>query len=225
MTRGPRPLVPPDARLTSRWLHGLAYRRAIDFLHLLDELQATARTGLHYATDPYDRERYERLLALALEGYESALALPPPEARARLARDFGYVTAKVGANAAIFDDEERILLVHRADDHCWGLVSGWVDTGEDPAETIVREANEEVGLTATVDALVGVWGRQASSVDGPHGAVALLYLCSVAPGPITISHEAIDARYRRIDEVEGWHKNHEHYARTALAFRRERAGA
>jgi ADP-ribose pyrophosphatase YjhB (NUDIX family) len=205
-------------------LHGLAYRRAIDFLHLLDELQATARTGLHYATDPYDRERYERLLEVALEGYESALALPPEETRARLARDLGYVTSKVGANAAIFDDEERILLVHRADDHCWGLVSGWIDSGEDPAETVVREVQEEVGLDATIDGLIGVYGRQASSVNGPHGCVAVLYLCSVAPGRITISHESIDGRYCDIDAVEGWHKNHEHYARTALAFKRARAG-
>jgi ADP-ribose pyrophosphatase YjhB (NUDIX family) len=133
------------------------------------------------------------------------------------------VTSKVGANAAIFDDEDRILLVHRSDDHCWGLVSGWVDSGEDPAETVVREVREEVGLTATVDELVGVYGRQASSVNGPHGCVAVLYLCSVEPGPITISHEAIDGRYCAIDEVEGWHKNHEHYARIALERRRVRA--
>jgi ADP-ribose pyrophosphatase YjhB (NUDIX family) len=205
-------------------LHGLAYLRAIDLLHLLDELQATARTGLHYATDPYDRERYERLLALAVDGYAAALALPPEEVRARLARDLGYVTSKVGANAAIFDDDDRILLVRRADDHCWGLVSGWVDNGEDPADTVVREVQEEVGLDATIDDLVGVYGRQASSVNGPHGCVAVLYLCSVAPGEITISHEAIDGCYCDIDAVESWHKNHEHYARTALAFRRARVG-
>jgi ADP-ribose pyrophosphatase YjhB (NUDIX family) len=148
--------------------------------------------------------------------------VPPEEARARLARDLGYVSSKVGSNAAIFDDEDRILLVRRSDDHCWGLVSGWVDSGEDPAETVVREVQEEVGLTATIDDLIGVYGRQASSVNGPHGCVAILYLCSVAPGPITISHEAIDGRYCDIDAVEGWHKNHEHYARTALAFKRGR---
>ena len=65
----------------------------MDLLHLLDELQAVARTGLEYATDPYDRERYTRLLDLAVEGYAEALSLPEPEIRARLARDLGYVTA------------------------------------------------------------------------------------------------------------------------------------
>lgn len=138
------------------------------------------------------------------------------------------MTAKVGADAAIFDATDRILLVRRTDDGCWGLVSGWVDCGESPAETVVREVREEVGLDATVDALVGVFGRPAATDFGPHGVVAVVYLCSVAPGDVRVlPHEVLEARYRAIDEVTPWHKNHEEYARAALAFartRRERPG-
>jgi len=219
MTRGPLPLDPPDARLTSRCCHGVAYGLRIDLLHVLDELQAVGRTGLRSADDPYDRERYERLLALAVEGYAEALELPPAEVRARLAADLGYVTAKVGAEAAIFDDQDRILLIRRSDDQTWGLISGYVDAGESPAETIVREVREEVGLDATVVALVDVFGRPASALNGPHGTVGILYLCTVAPGEVTLSHETLDARYWDIDAVEPWHKNHRDYARAALAFR------
>ena len=198
---------------------------AIDLLQLLDELQAIARTGLSYTDNAYDRERYERLLTLAVEGYASALALPPEEARSRLGGELGYVTAKVGADAAIFDDSDRILLVRRTDDGCWGLVSGWVDSGESPADTVVREVREEVGLDATVDALVGVFGRPASPELGPHGIVAVVYLCSVAPGaPRVLPHEVLEARYWDIDDVTPWHKNHEDYARDALAFARARRG-
>jgi 8-oxo-dGTP pyrophosphatase MutT (NUDIX family) len=192
----------------------------MDLLHLLDELQSVARTGLVYATDPYDRERYTRLLDLAVEGYSEALSLPEPEVRARLARDLGYVTAKVGAEAAIFDDDDRILLIQRSDDHCWGLVSGYVDAGESPAETIVREVAEEIGLDATILGLVDVFGRRASVMNGPHGTVGVLYLCSVAPGEPRISHEVLDARYWDIDAVDPWHKNHQDYALAALAYRR-----
>ncbi len=181
-----------------------------------------ARIGLTYATDPYDRERYERLLVLASEGYGNALSLPPGEVRARLAKDLGYVTSKVGADGAIFDDSDRLMLVQRADDHCWGLVSGWVDVGEDPADTVVREIREEIGLTATVDALIDVFGRQASAEHGPHGTVGIVYLCSVEPGELVLSHEVVDAGYRDIDSVDRWHKNHGDYARAALAFRQAR---
>jgi Hydrolase of X-linked nucleoside diphosphate N terminal len=34
----------------------------MNILPLLDELQAIARNGLAYTTNPYDRERYEHLL-------------------------------------------------------------------------------------------------------------------------------------------------------------------
>ncbi len=133
------------------------------------------------------------------------------------------MTAKVGADAAIFDDQDRILLVHRTDDATWGLVSGWVEGGETPAETVVREVAEEVGLSATVVELIDVVGRAANISYGPHGVVAILYRCSVSPGAIECSHEATEARYWDIDEVSNWHHNHEHLARLAVAAHR-RAG-
>jgi ADP-ribose pyrophosphatase YjhB (NUDIX family) len=98
-------------------------------------------------------------------------------------------------------------------------VSGYVDAGESPADTIVREVREEIGLEATIEALVEVFGRRASARNGPHGTVGILYLCTVAPGELTLSHEVLDARYWEIDAVKLWHKNHEVYARAALEFR------
>lgn len=223
---------PPSARPRStgtahgcRWCQASRSVSGIDALALFDELQAIARNGLTYSENPYDRERYERLLDLATRGYGEALSLPPEDVRSRLAGDLGYVTAKVGADAAIFDEQDRILLVHRADDGRWGLVSGWVDAGETPADTVVREVGEEVGLVATVLGLVDVIGRPAGSGYGPHGVVAVVYRCSVAPGEIRCSHEVREARYRAIDEVRDWHHNHERLARTALSAHLAARGA
>lgn len=185
-------------------------------------MRAIAETGLAYTTDPYDRERCTRLLDLVTRGYAAALDLPEPEVRSRLARDLGYQSAKVGADAAIFDDEDRILLVHRADSLTWGLISGWVDPGETPTTTVVREVHEEVGLEVTHFSLVDVVGRPAGTRYGPHAVVSIVYLCTVAPGPVVISHESVGAEYRRIEDVEDWHANHEQLAAIALAARRAR---
>jgi 8-oxo-dGTP pyrophosphatase MutT (NUDIX family) len=193
-------------------------------LTLLDELRAIAQTGLHYSTDPYDRERCTRLLALATEGLSEALDLPEPEVRARLARDLGYVSAKVGADAAIFDDDGRMLMVLRADDERWGFISGWVDPGETPTTTVVREVHEEVGLTVTDFELVDAVGRRAGTQYGPHAVVSIIYLCTVAPGPIVISHESLAAEYRELESVETWHANHESLAHLARAAWRARQG-
>jgi hypothetical protein len=83
----------------------------IDILSLLDELQTIARNGLTYATNPYDRERYTRLLELVALYYSKTLDIPPDEVKQSFAKELGYITPKVGGDAAIFDETGKLLLV------------------------------------------------------------------------------------------------------------------
>ena len=191
----------------------------------LDEVRAIAQTGLHYATDPFDRERYEQLLALTAREFADRSGLVAGEVRTRFARDLGYVTAKVGAAAAIFDEHDRVLLVRRADDNRWGLIGGWVDTNETPEESVVREVAEEVGLTARVDRLVGVFGLPAGSYGHPHSLVSVVYLCHAVRGTVRAQpHEVNEIAWRSVDDVDDWHNHHETLARAALEMRWRRAG-
>ncbi len=186
-------------------------------------MRAIARTGLHFTESEYDRERYERLLEIAAREYAPVARLPEGAVLDRFRAELGYNTTKVGAEAAVFAPDERLLLVRRADDNCWGLISGWVDSGETPAETVLREFAEETGLDATIDELVGIFARPASVEYGPHATIAVLYLCSITDGEIAWpEHEILEVAWSGIDTVERWHKNHEHYARAALARWRER---
>jgi ADP-ribose pyrophosphatase YjhB (NUDIX family) len=187
-------------------------------LSLLDEVRAIARTGLHYTESGYDRERYERLLALTTREYADIARLPEGAVLERFRAELGYCTTKVGADAAAIDADERLLLVRRADDGCWGLVSGWVDSGESPEATVVRELHEETGFVGRVDDLVGIFARPASAEFGPHASIAIVYLCTVTGGTRRLpAHEILDAQWLHVDDVDAWHKNHETYARAALA--------
>ena len=60
------------------------------------ELQALAQTGLAYCKDPFDRERYERIRAIAVD----MLADVPAEEMRRLL-SAGYPTPKLDTRAAI----------------------------------------------------------------------------------------------------------------------------
>jgi ADP-ribose pyrophosphatase YjhB (NUDIX family) len=199
-----------------------------DILALLDEVRAIARTGLHYSENPFDRARYERLLELASEEYAARSSLSAAEVRARFDAEIGYQTARVGADAVVFDDADRVLLVRRADDDKWGLVSGWVDPNEAPRDTVVREMREEAGLDARVEALVGVFFRPAHVDEHPHGTVSVLYLCSIAGGtPTPQPHEVREIAWHAIDEISPgeWHHHHESLARAGReAWWRVRAG-
>jgi ADP-ribose pyrophosphatase YjhB (NUDIX family) len=195
---------------------------------LLDEVRAIARTGLHYSADPFDRERYERLLEIASEEYAARTTLDAATIRARFEAEIGYQTAKIGADAAVFDRDDRILLVRRVDDGKLGLVAGWVDPNESPAETVVRELAEEANVEARVERLVGVFFRAAHEGERPHGTVSVLYLCSLTGGALRPQlHEVHEVAWRSIDDIApgDWHHHHETLARATLEAQwRIRAG-
>ncbi len=198
----------------------------MDIFPLLDELQTIARNGLNFTTNPYDRERFERLLALATRYYGQVLDCPPQDIRQRFLAELGYITPKVGAEAAILDREGRMLLVRRADDGLWCLPCGWVEPNESPEEAAAREVQEETGLEVVPRHLVGVFTRKPNIGHGPHTAIAVVYLCEVTGGTLRTCHEVTEARYWRIEDVPAWHELHRMYADAAhAAWRRRQAAA
>jgi ADP-ribose pyrophosphatase YjhB (NUDIX family)/rhodanese-related sulfurtransferase len=191
-----------------------------DIVGLAEEIQAIGRAGRHFAADPFDQERYQRLVELAAQTYAEVSPVDNPVLMARFAEEAGCITPKVGADAAVVDDEARILLVERADDRCWGLISGWVEPNEHPRDTIVREAREEVGLDIEAGDLVGVFARPASSRTGPHSVVSVVYRATIVGGELrTQPHEVLSARWWPLDDVPVWHQDHETYARAAVSSR------
>lgn len=187
----------------------------MDIFALLDEIQTIARNGLHYTTGVYDRERYERLLSLSTRTYAELLDTSDEEIRRRFLQEMGYITPKVGADAAIFNDRGEILLMDRVDGSGWCLPCGWVEPNEKPAETAVREVREETGLDVVVRQLIGVFTRPPGGRNGPHTMIAVVHWCDAVGGELTLSHEGIDLRYWPIDAVTNWHATHEQYARAA----------
>lgn len=149
----------------------------------------------------------------------------PEPLRRRFLAETGYVTAKVGADAAIFDDRDRILLVRRADDGKWGLVSGWVDPNETPEQTVVREIAEEIGARGRVVAFVGLFARPAGT-ETPHGVVSAVYLCELETHDLTVQpHEVLEVGWHDVEQVHDWHHAHGLWARAAReAWWRHRAG-
>lgn len=187
----------------------------MDILPFLDEVQSIARNGLAYTTNPYDRERYDRLLTLVSDNYGRILDEPGQLIKKRFLNELGYITPKVGAEAALFDDTGKILLVQRNNDGQWCLPCGWIEPSESPAEAAIREAREETGLEITVVELVDIFSRKPDAGFGPHSAIAIVYLCEKIGGELLGSHEGWNVRYWEIDEVPGWHELHEMYARSA----------
>jgi 8-oxo-dGTP pyrophosphatase MutT (NUDIX family) len=186
-----------------------------DILPLLEKIQAIARNGLTYAKDFYDRERYEKLLELANEYTGLALDLPAQEVQERLSLELGPITPKLGADAAIFDDQGKILLMLRTDNRRWCMPCGLQDVGESSEECAVREAYEETGLEVRTVDLVGVFTRLPRAEYTPFTLVSIVYLCDAIGGELRRSHEDLGLQYWNLEDVPIWYGDQETQARAA----------
>jgi 8-oxo-dGTP pyrophosphatase MutT (NUDIX family) len=55
----------------------------------------------------------------------------------------------VGARGLLIDDQNRLLLIQRSDNHRWAMPAGAMELGESIEECAIREVWEETGLRAT----------------------------------------------------------------------------
>lgn len=101
----------------------------------------------------------------------------------------GYVhffDPKVAA-AVFVEDAGRVLLIRRAvapEIGKWALPAGYVDRGEDPRTTAVREALEETGLTVRLTGLLDVFYNGARG-NGVGADIILVYAAEVVSGVLT----------------------------------------
>lgn len=102
---------------------------------------------------------YDRLMKLATQSYGRLLAVPVEVIRMRFLDELGYITPKVGIDAAIFNELGMILLMQRSDGSVWCLPCGFVEPNETPADGIIREVRGETGLEVKVNQLIKIFTR------------------------------------------------------------------
>lgn len=160
------------------------------------ELQSIAQTGLTYASDPYDAERYRRVRRLAAEIAASHTTEGVEAIERFFASESGYPTPKIDVRAAVIV-EGRILLVLEGDGTGWALPGGWADIGDSAAEATVRETREEAGLEVQAVKLIALHDRQRRGhPPHPEYSYKAFFACRALqdaeprPGP-----ETLDARF------------------------------
>ena len=119
---------------------------------LIKEIQAIAQTGLHYTTDDYDRERYQRLHLIALKLFAGLSSTDISQIEKFYFPETGYATPKVDLRACVVRNNQVLLVRERSDDK-WTLPGGWADQNESPIEGITREVKEESGFEVKIRSL------------------------------------------------------------------------
>ena len=101
----------------------------------------------------------------------------------------------VGAFGIIFDEQKRVLLVHRTDYDLWNLPGGRLESGEAPWEGVIREIQEETGFETEVIKIAGV------SFKPDKDNIVFTFLCKVIGGQATLSRESDKIEYFEINKI------------------------
>jgi mutator protein MutT len=108
---------------------------------------------------------------------------------------FIFYQNPVPAAAVILQQNRRILLVKRKFEPRageWSLPAGFIEWGEGPEQTAIREVQEETGLNVAVRSLYGVYRGQ----DYPDYEILLVvYRGEILGGELRPGDDAIEARW------------------------------
>ncbi len=171
------------------------------WLHWARKAQALAQTGLTYAENEYDRERYRQLHELAVEMFAAHTGQPTATIEQWFAVQPGYATPKVDVRGACFRDG-KILLVREKSDGRWCLPGGWADVGDVPSEAAEREVREEAGFECAARKVIGVFdcNRHGEALAAFH-AFKLIFLCEITGGEARPDHEILEVGFFGPDEI------------------------
>jgi ADP-ribose pyrophosphatase YjhB (NUDIX family) len=164
-------------------------------------LEAIAQTGLFYALNDYDRDRYQQIRDLAAEMIAANSDAPLERVLNLVSKDDGYATPKVDVRAAVFRDE-KLLYVRETEDGLWTLPGGWADVGQSAAESVEREVREESGYEVKAVKLLAVYERDRH----PHPPILhhswkMFFLCELLGGEPKGSFETSEVAFFGEDEI------------------------
>jgi ADP-ribose pyrophosphatase YjhB (NUDIX family) len=138
--------------------------------------------------------------------------VPTPEFIVELREKIGHGLLWLPAvTGLVVDDADRLLLVQRADNLAWTLVTGFLDPGEQPAAGVVREVLEETGVAVEVQRVLAVEATAPGRFLNGDETVCLdvAFVCRPTGGEARVNDdESVDVRWCPIEEL---HAMPDHY--------------
>lgn len=164
------------------------------------EIQAIAQTGIHFAENEYQRERFKRLEEIAAEIVSESSELNYKPLIDIFRSQVGYATPRVDVRAAVFQ-AGKLLLVRERQDGGWTLPGGWADVGDIPSKAAERETWEEAGFKVKALRVIGVYDANRTGPPELFHAVKIVYLCELLGGEARPSMETSEVAFFGEDEI------------------------
>ncbi len=164
-------------------------------------IQAIAQTGLHYARDEFDRERYRSLRAVAAEMMAAQSGAAPEEVRDLFAREVGLATPKVDVRGVVFRGDALLLTRERSSGR-WAIPGGFADAGESAGEAVAREVREESGYEVRATRLLALYDHAKHRHRPlPFACYKAYFACVITGGGPAIGAETDGVGFFRRDAL------------------------
>lgn len=101
--------------------------------------------------------------------------------------------------AVVRDDAGRLLIIHKTDNDLWALPGGGHDIGESIGDTVVREVEEETGITVEIDGISGLYTDPQHVLAYDDGEVrqqfSICFRAHPTGGSLRTSNESKEVRW------------------------------
>lgn len=77
----------------------------------------------------------------------------------------------VAVTAFILDETGRLLMIRRTDNNLYAIPGGAQEIGETISQTVIREVQEETGITVNATRLIGIYSDPAHVIAFSNGEV------------------------------------------------------
>jgi ADP-ribose pyrophosphatase YjhB (NUDIX family) len=168
-------------------------KRVLDHIN---RLRAITDTGLLYAGNEYDKERYAELLDISFMLMSDISGHTVENLRASFPLVADYPTAKVDIRGIVLGADNKILMVKECMDRKWSIPGGWADIGNSRKETIIKEMKEETGLDVMPQKLLAVFDkRKHAHPPDPLYSYKMVFYCQANAGVIRKGFDVLDVEY------------------------------
>lgn len=171
------------------------------WLMWVTEIQALAQSGLTYSENPFDIDRFKRLLEIVAELAAELSSTSVEELRHSFTVLKGYATPQVDIRSFVLS-HDKILLVRERADNLWTLPGGFADVNEPPSSAVIRETKEESGYDVVPKRLLAFWDilKHDHPLQWPH-IYKCVFECDLVGGKPEANLEISDVDFFSIDNL------------------------
>ena len=167
--------------------------KANELITIAQRIRALSQTALAFSANEYEIDRSNELIGISDRIVSLVSGMNEDTIRADYHPRREYVTPKVDIRAAIFNNQDEILLVKEKADGRWSLPGGWADVGYTPTEVAVKESMEETGFDVRVVRLLAVFDKRCHRHPaGPFYVYKLCFLCEITGGDGCLTFDILD---------------------------------